>query len=131
CGCRVPRRKPIRCARGAPAPVPSEIGERAMSIRVSRPHSISEWPWVVLCACSLLIEQYARITVLRQNSSRDPRRGGSWWSRQAVIGSIEQEDSGGGQPACAWSAHIYKGPVENRSGLGRSIMMVQPSESLL
>src|SRR5205085_8627422 len=69
--------------------------------------------------------------VVRQNSSRDPRRGGSWWSRQAVIGSIEQEDSGGGQPACAWSAHIYKGPVENRSGLGRSIMMVQPSESLL
>ena len=44
--------------------------------------------------------------VVRQNSSRDPRRGGSWWSRQAVIGSIEQEDSGGGQPACAWSAHI-------------------------
>jgi len=39
--------------------------------------------------------------VVRQNSSRDPKRGGSWWSRQAVIGSIEQEDSGGGQPACA------------------------------
>ena len=29
-------------------------------------------------------------------------------------------------------AHIYKGPVENRSGLCRSIVtMVQPSESLL
>ena len=32
----------------------------------------------------------------------------------------------------ARGAHIYKGPVENRSGLGRSIItMVQPSESLL
>jgi hypothetical protein len=32
----------------------------------------------------------------------------------------------------ALGAHIYKGPVENRSGLGRSIVtMVQPSESLL
>src|SRR5207253_10173543 len=69
--------------------------------------------------------------VVRQNSSRDPRQGGSWWCRQAVIGSIEQEDSGGGQPACA-HIYIYKGPVENRSGLCRSIItMVQPSESLL
>jgi hypothetical protein len=55
-----PRRKLTRCARGAPAPVPSEIGEPARSIRVSRLHSISVWPWVVPCACSLLIEQYAR-----------------------------------------------------------------------
>ncbi len=32
----------------------------------------------------------------------------------------------------ARGAHIYKGPVENRSGLCRSIVtMVQPSESLL
>ena len=46
--------------------------------------------------------------VVRQNFSRDPKRGDSWWSRQTVIGSIEQEDSGGSQPACAWSAHIYK-----------------------
>jgi hypothetical protein len=44
--------------------------------------------------------------VVRQNLGRDPRRGGSWWSRQTIIGSIEQEDSGGSQPACAWSAHI-------------------------
>jgi len=32
----------------------------------------------------------------------------------------------------AREAHIYKGPVESRSGLGRSIVtMVQPAESLL
>src|SRR5438105_1727791 len=47
-----------------------------------------------------------QIVVVRQNSSRDPRRGGSWWSRQTMFGSIQQEDSGGGQPACARSAHI-------------------------
>ena len=57
-------------------------------------------------AANLLFRGAVPDAVVRQNSSRDPRRGGSWWSRQAVIGSIEQEDSGGGQPACAWSAHI-------------------------
>jgi hypothetical protein len=30
--------------------------------------------------------------VVRQNFSRDPRRGGSWWSRQTITCSIEQED---------------------------------------
>jgi hypothetical protein len=35
------------------------------------------------------------LVVVRQNFSRDPKRGDSWWSRQTVIGSIEQEDSGG------------------------------------
>jgi hypothetical protein len=45
--------------------------------------------------------------VVRQNFSRDPKRGGSWSRRQAIIGPIWQEDSGGGQPACAWRAHIY------------------------
>lgn len=66
--------------------------------------------------------------VVRQNFTRDPRRGGSWRSRQTIIGSIQQEDSGGGQPACAWSAHIYiyKGSVENRSGLCRSIVTMVP-----
>jgi len=48
------------------------------------------------------------IPVVRQNFSRDPKRCGSWWSRQTIIGSIQQEDSRGGQPACAWSAHTYK-----------------------
>src|SRR5204862_547793 len=48
------------------------------------------------------------LPVVRQNFSRDRKRGSSWWSRQTIIGSIQQEDSGGGQPACAWSAHIYK-----------------------
>jgi DNA-binding IscR family transcriptional regulator len=52
------------------------------------------------------LSKLSKAGVVRENSSRDPRRGGSWWSRQAIIGSIEQEDSGGGQPACAWRAHI-------------------------
>ena len=75
--------------------------------------------------------------VIRQNFSRDPKRGGSWWSRREYdFGSIRQEGFEGANPR-ARGAHIYayiyyKGPVENRSGLCRSIVtMVQPSESLL
>src|SRR5258708_12764745 len=37
-----------------------------------------------------------------------------------------------GRNPSARRAHIYKGPAESRSGLGRSIItMVQPAESLL
>ena len=37
-----------------------------------------------------------------------------------------------GRNPSARSAHIYKGPAERRSGLGRSIVtMVQPAESFL
>jgi hypothetical protein len=36
------------------------------------------------------------VRVVRQNFSRGPKRGGSWWSRQTILSSIEQEDSGGG-----------------------------------
>src|SRR5947208_8925233 len=61
------------------------------------------------------------ICVVRQNSSRDLRRGGSWWSRQAVIGSIEQEDSGGATRVRVERTYIYKGPVENRSGRTRPL----------
>src|SRR6266568_3834303 len=46
--------------------------------------------------------------LVRQNLGRDPKRGGSWWRRQTIIGSIQQEDPGGGQPAGAWSAHIQR-----------------------
>jgi hypothetical protein len=46
--------------------------------------------------------------------------------------SIQPEDPGGDEPECAWSPHIYQGPAESRSGLGRSIVtMVQSAESFL
>jgi hypothetical protein len=55
-----------------------------------------------------------------------------------IIASIQHEDSGGHEPEWAWGAriytyiHVYKGPAESRSELGRSIItMVQPAESLL
>ena len=48
----------------------------------------------------------------------------------AIIASIQHEDSGGQEPECAWSVRIYKGPAESGYGLGRSIVtMVQPAES--
>src|SRR5437899_644870 len=47
------------------------------------------------------------LPVVRQNFSRDPKRGGSRWSRQAMIGPIQQEDSGGANPR-ARGAHVYK-----------------------
>jgi hypothetical protein len=54
----------------------------------------------------------------------------------AIIASIQHEGSGGQEPECTWSVHvyirIYEGPAESGYGLGRSIVtMVQPPESLL
>jgi hypothetical protein len=71
--------------------------------------------------------------VVRQNLSRDQRRGGlGRVALNTIIASIQHEDSGGHERECAWSAHIYQGPAESRSELGRSIVtMVQPAESLL
>jgi len=45
--------------------------------------------------------------VIRHTFSRNPKRGGSWWSRREYdFGSIRQEDSEGANPL-ARGAHIY------------------------
>jgi hypothetical protein len=50
---------------------------------------------------------YPLSPVVRQNSSRDPRRSGSWWSRQTTIGSIEQVKIRDEANPRARGAHIY------------------------
>jgi len=69
------------------------------------------------------------ITIHQEQARNGAAFGGV--SVNTMIDSIQQEDSGGGEPECAWNAYMKGRPKVDPNYAARIVAMVQPSESLL